>query len=254
MKLLGFGVYQNYDTKNSCLEALAAGYRHIDSAQAYRNEAHVGEAIREAGIPREQVFVTTKVICKHQGYEETLSGVDESLNKFGFDYIDLFLIHDPLAGPEKRMATWKALLESRDKGKLRDIGVSNYGIRHLEEIKSSGLGLPAVNQIEIHPYCQQRPIVKWCEDHNIVVQAYCPIIRGKMDDPVIHGNRDPAQILIRWSLQHGYVPLPKSSTPARIRSNTNVYDFSLDEEDMQRLDSLDKGDGGAISWNPIHAA
>ncbi|EIM90875.1 Aldo/keto reductase [Stereum hirsutum FP-91666 SS1] len=259
MKLLGFGVYKNYDAKPSCLEALAAGYRHIDSAQMYRNEAEVGEAIRASGIPREDVFVTTKIESKDHGYENTLKGVDESLKRFGFDYIDLFLIHDPFSGPEKRIATYKALLKSRDEGKIRTVGVSNFGIKHLEEIVSSGLELPAVNQLEIHPFCQQRPIVKWCRDHGVVIEAYCPVIRGKMDDPVFldiarkHGNRDPAQILIRWSLQHGYVPLPKSATPARIRSNANLYDFSLDEEDMERIDALDKGDAGAISWNPIHA-
>ncbi|KAI0065261.1 Aldo/keto reductase [Artomyces pyxidatus] len=259
MPLLGFGVYQNYSATPSVLEALAVGYRHIDSAQAYRNEADVGKAVRESGVPRSDVFVTTKCLNPTHGYESTLGGVDTSLTKFGFDYIDLFLIHDPMSGPERRIATWRALIESRDKGKIRSIGVSNYGVKHLQEIQSAGLELPAVNQIELHPYCQQKPIVAWCHEHNIVVQAYCPIIRGKFDDPVIGDIakkhlRDPAQILIRWSLQRGFVPLPKSATPSRIRSNAQLYDFTLDEEDLGRLDALDRGKDGAVSWNPVDHA
>ncbi|KAF7432780.1 hypothetical protein PC9H_004723 [Pleurotus ostreatus] len=258
MPLLGFGVYQNYDTKASVLEAFAAGYRHIDSAQVYRNEAHVGAAVHESSLPREELFITTKVVSKNHGYEKTLSGVDESLKKFGFDYIDLFLIHDPFSGKGLRLATWKALIEARDAGKIRSIGVSNFSDKHLEEIRDHGLEMPSVNQIELHPFCQQKPIVEYCRKHAIVVQAYCPILRGKMDHEVIQEiakkhARDPAQILIRWSLQRGFVPLPKSATPGRIHSNAQVYDFSLNEDDMKDLDSLDRGAEGAISWNPVGA-
>lgn len=259
MPLLGFGVYQNYNTTASVLEALAAGYRHIDSAQAYRNEAHVGEAVRQSSVPRSDVFVTTKCINKTHGYESTLCGVDTSLEKLGFDYIDLFLIHDPMSGTERRLATYRALLEARDQGKIESVGVSNYGLKHLDEIKTAGLELPTVNQIELHPFCQQKPIVAWCREHNVVVQAYCPLLRGRMDDPVLvdiankHG-RDPAHILLRWSLQSGYVPLPKSATAARIRSNISLYDFALDNNDMARLDALDRGSAGAISWNPVNHA
>ncbi|TFK53850.1 Aldo/keto reductase [Heliocybe sulcata] len=258
MPLLGFGVYQNYDAKPSCLEAFKAGYRHVDSAQVYRNETEVGEAVKQSGLDRKDLFITTKCVSKTHGYESTLKGVDESLSKFGFDYIDLFLIHDPLSGPEKRIQTYKALLESQKAGKIRTVGVSNYGMKHLDEIKNAGLPMPAVNQIELHPFCQQKPIVSYCNEHSIVVQAYCPIIRGKMDDPVIqqlaskHG-RDPAQVLLRWSLQRGFVPLPKSATPSRIHSNTQLYDFSLSADDMSKLDALDKGKDGAISWNPVDA-
>ncbi|KZV76654.1 Aldo/keto reductase [Peniophora sp. CONT] len=256
MPLLGFGVYQNYTTATSVLQALDAGYRHIDSAQAYRNEAHVGEGIRNSNVPREEVFVTTKCINKTHGYESTLAGVDASLQRFQSDYIDLFLIHDPMSGTEKRLATYRALLHSRDEGKIRDVGVSNFGLKHLEEIKSAGLELPSVNQIELHPFCQQKPIVEWCRAHDIVVQAYCPLLRGKMDHPTILSissktGHTPAQVLLRWSLQRGFVPLPKSATPERIVENTQLYDFVLDEEDMASLDALDRGKVGAVSWNPV---
>ncbi|KAI0053130.1 Aldo/keto reductase [Auriscalpium vulgare] len=256
MPLLGFGVYQNYTTKPSVLEALAAGYRHVDSAQAYRNESDVGAAIRQSGIPRSEIFVTTKILNPNHGYESTLTGVDTSLAKFGFDYVDLFLIHDPMSGHDRRLATYRALLKARDDGKIRTVGVSNYGVHHLKEIQTAGLELPAVNQIELHPFCQQKEIATWCSEHGIVVQAYCPLVRGAMSDPAImriaaKHARDPGQILIRWSIQRGFVPLPKSVTPARIRSNAKLYDFALDAEDMAQLDALDRGKEGAISWNPV---
>ncbi|KAF9010561.1 NADP-dependent oxidoreductase domain-containing protein [Cyathus striatus] len=230
--LLGFGVYQNYTAKPSCLEAFKAGYKHVDSAQMYRNEADVGAALRESGLKREDVFITSKVASKTHGYDITLQGIDESLKKFGF---------------------------AKKAGKIRTVGVSNYNIHHLEEIKNAGLEAPAVNQIELHPKCQQKPIVDYCRANNILIEAYCPILRGELDDPIIQElankhNRDPAQILIRWSLQKGFIPLPKSATPARIHSNAKVYDFQLSEEDIQKLDSLDKGKEGAISWNPVNAS
>ncbi|KAF8623076.1 hypothetical protein AX15_006493 [Amanita polypyramis BW_CC] len=176
------------------------------------------------------------------------------------DYIDLFLIHDPFSGTEKRLATYRALQEAKRAGKIRSVGVSNYNICHLEEIKEAGYEQPAVNQIELHPSCQQKPIVNYCLANNIVIEAYTSLVRGRMmDHPTIveiatKHNRDPAQILIRWSIQKGFVPLSKSVTPERIRSNTQVFDFELAVEDMASLDSLDKGDAGAVTWNPIHCA
>ncbi|TFL04800.1 NADP-dependent oxidoreductase domain-containing protein [Pterulicium gracile] len=259
MPLLGFGVYQNYTAKDSVLEAFKAGYTHVDSAQAYRNEAHCGEAIHASGLDRKSLFITTKCVSKTHGYESTLKGVDDSLERFGLDYLDLFLIHDPYSGTERRLATYKALKEAQKAGKIRTVGVSNYGIHHLEEIREAGMDLPAVNQIEIHPLCQQKPIVEYCNQNDIVVQAYCPLIRGSFDHGCIpavakkHG-RDPAQILLRWSLQKGFVPLVKSATPSRIVSNTKIYDFELDEEDMKSLDAMDQGPSGAISWNPVATA
>ncbi|KAJ7268836.1 Aldo/keto reductase [Mycena haematopus] len=259
MPLLGFGVYKNYDAKPSVLEAFKAGYRHVDSAQVYRNEDAVGAAVKESGLKREDVFITTKCISNTHGYESTLRGVDESLAKFKFDYIDLFLIHDPFSGTERRLATYKALLEAKAAGKIRSVGVSNYGVHHLEEIKNANFEMPSVNQIELHPLCQQKPIVEYCKANSIVVQAYCPIIRGQSDNEVIKEiaakhNRDPAQILLRWSLQKGYVPLPKSATPSRIHSNANLYDFELSGQEMAGLDALDLRQKGGISWNPVDAA
>ncbi|KAF8638077.1 hypothetical protein AX16_010709 [Volvariella volvacea WC 439] len=244
MPLLGFGVYQNYDATTSCLEAFRVGYRHVDSAQAYRNEAAVGAAVRQSGIDRSELFITTKCISKTHGYESTLRGVDQSLQKFQFDYIDLFLIHDPYSGTEKRLATYRALLEAKKAGKIKSVGVSNYGLHHLEEIRNAGLEMPTVNQIELHPLCQQKPIVAYCREHNIVVQAYCPILRGDMNYRPIQDlakkyDRDSAQILLRWSLQKG--------------SNAQLYNFELTEEDEAKLDALDRGADGAISWNPVNS-
>lgn len=260
MPILGLGVYQNYDARSSSLLAFKHGYRHIDSAQAYRNENAVGQAVKESGLKREDVFITTKCVSKSHGYDKTLAGVDESLSKFGFDYIDLFLIHDPLSGPVKRMETYKALLESRDKGKIKSVGVSNYGVKHLEEIIQAGLDTPTVNQIELHPWCQQKDIVEYCKKNDIVVQAYCPIARGqKWGHPVLEElskkhNVSAAQVLIRWSLQKGYVPLPKSTHEERIIENADVFKFELSSEDVAALDALDEGASGAISWNPVGAA
>ncbi|KJA27904.1 hypothetical protein HYPSUDRAFT_130547 [Hypholoma sublateritium FD-334 SS-4] len=258
MPRLGFGVYQNYDTTASTLEAFAAGYRHVDSAQVYRNEADVGAAVRASGIPRAELFITTKCVSKTHGYESTIAGVDASLARMQFEYIDLFLIHDPFSGTARRLETYRALLDAQAAGKIRSVGVSNYNVKHLEEIRAKGWPMPAVNQVELHPLCQQRPIVEYCAAYGIVVQAYCPIIRGRMDAPAIQAAatkhaRDPAQVLIRWSLQRGFVPLPKSATPARIRSNAQAYDFALDAGDMAALDALDLGKAGGISWNPVDA-
>ncbi|KAF9808121.1 hypothetical protein IEO21_07975 [Rhodonia placenta] len=258
MPLLGLGVYQNDDCTPACLAALQHGYRHIDSARMYRNEAQVGAAVRQSGVPRGEVFVTTKIAQNEHGYDRTVRAVDESLQRFGFDYLDLYLIHSPLSGTALRLETWKALLKAKEDGKVRTTGVSNYGVHHLEEIRAAGLEKPAINQIELHPFCQQRPIVAYCEKNGIVVQAYCPLVRGRFSDPVLQEvaakyKKDVAQVLVRWSLQHGYSPLPKSAQPARVVSNADLYDFEIAAEDMARLDALDQGKDGAISWNPVDA-
>ncbi|KAF8973082.1 2,5-didehydrogluconate reductase [Flammula alnicola] len=195
--------------------------------------------------------VPSKAFSDTHGYESTKQGVHDSLAKMKFDYIDLFLIHDPLSGKERRLEAYRALLEAKKAGKIRSVGVSNYHIKHIEEIKEAGYEMPSVNQIE--------EIVNYCKVNNIVIEAYCPIIRGKMDHPVIKEvaakyNRDPAQVLCRWSLQKEFVPLPRSWTPSRIHSNANLYDFELAEEDVKKLDDLDLGKAGSISWNPVDAA
>ncbi|TFK79654.1 Aldo/keto reductase [Polyporus arcularius HHB13444] len=254
---LGLGVYLNDDCKPACVAALKHGYRHIDSARMYRNEAQVGEALRESGVPRDQVFITSKVDSGEHGFEKTLAAIDSSLKNFGFDYIDLMLLHSPLSGKERRLEAYKALIEARNKGKVRSIGVSNYGVKHLEEIKAAGLETPAVNQVELHPFCQQKDIVDYCAKHGIVIEAYCPLIRGKWNDTIINVgkkyNKDPAQTLVRWSIQRGFVSLPKSSKPERVASNADIYDFELSAEDVAALDALDRGKEGAISWNPVDA-
>jgi len=260
MPRLGLGVYQMRECAAPCKAAFEAGYRHVDSAQMYRNEEQVGEAVNESGIPREDLFITTKCASRSHGYESTKKGVDESLKRFGFNYIDLFLIHDPLSGSKKRLETYKALVEAKEAGKLRSVGVSNYNVHHLEEIKKAGLPTPSVNQVELHPWCQQRPIADYCQKNGIIVEAYSPLTRGHhFNDPVLQKiskahNKEPAQVLIRWSLQKGFSPLPKSATPSRVKSNAEVYDFELSTEEMAALDGLDKGDGGAITWNPVNAA
>ncbi|RPD73750.1 Aldo/keto reductase [Lentinus tigrinus ALCF2SS1-7] len=254
---IGLGVYRNDDCKPACLAALKHGYKHIDSARMYRNEAQVGEARRESGVPRDQVFITSKVDSPEHGFEKTLAAIDSSLKNFGFDYIDLMLLHSPLSGKERRLEAYKALIEARNQGKLRSIGVSNYGVKHLEEIKAAGLETPAVNQLEVQPFCQQKDIVEYCNKHGIVIEAYCPLIRGAWNDTIVNigkkYNKDPAQTLVRWSIQHGFVSLPKSSKPERVVSNVDIYDFELSAEDMATLDGLDRGAKGAVAWNPVDA-
>jgi diketogulonate reductase-like aldo/keto reductase len=253
---LGFGVYKAEDAVADVTNALKAGYRHIDSAQWYENEEEVGRAVRASDIPRDEIFITTKIDIKMKDPKEAASSIDASLKKAGLDYFDLFLVHDPNGGKHVRLGKYQALLDAQKEGKIRTVGVSNYGPKHIEEIVEAGLPLPAVNQVELHPFNQQKAIVSYCQSKNIIVQAYCPLIRGAMSDQTLisiaqkHG-RDPAQILLRWSLQHGFVPLPKSSTPSRIVSNANLYDFELDEEDMRKLDGLDKGKAGSIAWDPV---
>ncbi|KAG8786779.1 hypothetical protein FRC15_010721 [Serendipita sp. 397] len=262
---LGFGVYRNQGPTvvSACSAALEAGYRHIDSAQLYGNEMEVAEALSKSGLKREEVFITTKILSKD--WNNVASCVQGSLQRFSahdtdgftFGVPDLLLIHDPRINPEDRLSMWKDVLKARDDGFVKSVGVSNFAVRHLEQIVAAGLELPVVNQIELHPFCQRRDIVEWCTKRCIVVEAYCPLVRGKYwDNPTLLNlsnkyQRDIGHILVRWSLQKGHIPLPKSSRPHRIKSNANVYDFHITIEDMEALDALDEGDNGAIAgWNP----
>ncbi|KAL4244416.1 NADP-dependent oxidoreductase domain superfamily protein [Abortiporus biennis] len=257
---LGFGVAYGFGktedpvelTKPALLEALKVGYIHVDTAHMYRNEKEVGDAVRESGIDRFKLFITSKVPENGDAY----TSVDQSLKALGFDYLDLFLIHSPPRGTQARLNMWKGLIEAKAAGKVRSIGVSNYNIHHIEEIKKAGLELPSMNQLEIHPFCQQRPIVEYCKANGIVLEAYCPVVRGRLDHPVIielaaKYKRDAAQILLRWSLQQGFVALVRSSRSERIASNAALYDFVLEDNDVAKLTALDQGTKGAISWNPI---
>ncbi|KAI0674669.1 Aldo/keto reductase [Trametes maxima] len=256
LPLLGLGVYLNDDPKPAVLAALKHGYRHIDSARMYGNEKQVGEAVRESGIPRSQVVVTTKIGNDEHGYALALAAVDDSLKQLGFEYVDIFLIHSAMSDKARRLETWRALIEAKKQGKIKAIGVSNYGVKHLEEIREAGLETPDINQIELQPLCQQKEIVEYSRKHSIIIEAYTPLMRGQWDIPAITDtakkyNKTPAQILVRWSLQHGFAPLPKSANPERVILNAEVYDFEIDAEDQARIDALDRGKAGEITWNPV---
>ncbi|KAH9867311.1 hypothetical protein IAQ61_007903 [Plenodomus lingam] len=255
---LGFGVYQSPPDVcvASCKTALEAGYRHIDTAQYYENEAEVGRALQESNVPREQVYITTKILFAGDDAASTYEKLVESVEKLAgrHGYVDLFLIHSPNFGAEKRKLMWNALEKLKQEGRTRDIGVSNYGIGQIKEIASIATSdkVPAVNQIELHPWCQQRAVVKYCQENNIAIEAYCPIVRNqKATDKTLVSiaekhRVEPNQVLIRWSLQKGFIPLPKSDSPSRIAKNADVFGFALDERDMEMLDELDEGDKGAI--------
>ena len=263
---LGYGVYQTPAsvTEDVVLKAFEAGHRHVDSARVYRNEQPVADAIRKSGIPRSELFFTSKVPPKSMGYEATKSSIESSFSQTKLDYIDLYLIHAPYGGKEGRQGAWRALVEAQQAGKIRSIGVSNYGVHHLNELEAYIKELEAQNgkgkggeisvgQWELHPWLTRPDIVAWCKERNIVLEAYCPIVRGqRFGEPTLqklakaHG-KTPAQILIRWSLQKGFVPLPKSGTPSRIVENADVYDFKLSNEDMQELETKEYS---PCSWDP----
>jgi diketogulonate reductase-like aldo/keto reductase len=257
---LGFGVYRSPTDVcvKSCLTALKAGYRHIDSAQFYRNETEVGQAVAQSELKRSDVFLTTKILSAGGSVDSSYQKCVESVQKLdpnGGDkaYADLFLIHSPNAGSKARKEMWLALERLYEEGKAKSIGVSNWGIGHINEAKEyAKIWPPHVNQIELHPWCQQRDIVKFCEENKIVVQAYSPLVRNyKANDEVLLDlakkyDRTTAQILVRWCLQKGWVPLPKSDTPERIVANADVYGFNLKDEDVKTLDDLDEGEAGSI--------
>ncbi|KAL3490036.1 NADP-dependent oxidoreductase domain-containing protein [Aspergillus germanicus] len=257
--VLGYGVYQTPTTvaEEVTVEALKLGYRHIDSAAAYKNEKEVSAAIGKAGLTRSDVFLTTKIPPAAMGYEASKQSIEDSLKKASTDYFDLILIHAPYGGKEGRLGSWRALVEAQKDGKTRSIGVSNYGIHHLEEleayIKSGGGGSIDVGQYELHPWLGRGELVAWLKKRGVVVQAYCPIVRNQRgDEPVLQElskkyGKTTAQVLIRWSLQKGFVPLPKSVTPSRIKENAEVFDFELDEGDMAKL-TTDKYE--PCAWDP----
>ncbi|KAF9903731.1 hypothetical protein BX616_001548, partial [Lobosporangium transversale] len=247
---LGLGVYQaapGKETENAVLWALQAGYRHIDTATIYDNEASVGNAIRKSGIPREQIFVTTKLTEDDQGYESAIAALELSLEKMGLDYVDLYLIHSPLCGSELRTKSWKALETLVEQGKAKSIGVSNYGVHHLKELLGSNPTIrPVVNQIEVHPWLIRQDIISFCESQDIAVEAYSPLCQAvKLQDPTLAKlatkySKSPAQILIRWSLQKGFIVIPKSAKKERIEQNADVFDFDIADGDMAVLDSMNE--------------
>ncbi|KAG5659988.1 hypothetical protein KAF25_003510 [Fusarium avenaceum] len=254
---LGFGVYLSPPETcvNSCLTALKAGYRHIDTAQYYGNEAEVGQAVQKSTVDRNDVFLTTKVLEAAGSVDLTYAKCVESIKKLDPEsgHVDLFLIHSPNPGAAKRKEMWQALERLYEEGKAKSIGVSNFGIKHIDELKQfAKVWPPHVNQIELHPWNQQREAVEYCEKNNIVVEAYSPLVRNqKADDKALNSIANkhkvtPSKVLIRYCLQKNWVPLPKSDTPDRIRANADVFEFDLDDKDMKTLDDLDEGAAGAI--------
>jgi diketogulonate reductase-like aldo/keto reductase len=256
--VLGLGVYQarpGMETREAVRTALAVGYRHVDTARAYGNETDVAAGIAASGVRREEVFITTKLWNSDHGYDATLRACDASLARLEVERVDLYLIHWPVQG--LRHETWRAMERILAEGKARAIGVSNYTIRHLEELLARANEPPSVNQMELHPFLPQRELVEWCVRQGIVAEAYAPLVKARrMDDPVLrrvaakHG-RTPAQILVRWALEHGQVVIPKSVREERIRENADVFGFALDGEDLTALDDLDEG--YRTSWDPTNA-
>ncbi|HEU0256576.1 MAG TPA: aldo/keto reductase [Microbacteriaceae bacterium] len=247
---LGFGVYKIPDDEatRAVRVALETGYRHIDTAAFYRNEAGVGRAVRESGIDRSEIFVTTKVWNDRHGYDETLRSFDESLSQLGLDYVDLYLIHWPAPKQDRYVPTWHALERLRDEGRARSIGVSNFKPHHIERLLAESGTTPVIDQVELHPMLPQRETREWCAAHSILVEAWSPLARGRMlSSPVIgriaqkHGVT-PAQCVIRWHLEQGLVVIPKSAHAERIRSNFDVFDFTLDDSDLAAIAGLESGE------------
>ncbi|MEV8213871.1 aldo/keto reductase [Leifsonia sp. NPDC077715] len=247
---LGFGVYKipEAGTADAVVTALDAGYRHIDTAAFYENERGVGEGVRRSGLDRSEVFVTSKVWWTENGYDSTLRSFDASLQRLGFDTIDLFLIHWPAPKSDRYVETWRALERVRDEGRARSIGVANFHIHHLERLARETETVPAVNQVELHPWLPQAEVRAYDAAHGIVTEAWSPLARGRiLGDPTLdrlaakHGV-SPAQVVIRWQLQLGNVVIPKSTSPERIRSNLDVFGFELDADDLAAIAGLESGE------------
>ena len=245
---LGLGVYQippGKSTVKAVKYALEIGYKHFDTAMIYGNESDVGTALKESDVKREDIFITTKVWNSDQGYDATLKACESSLKRLGLSYLDLYLIHWPVQ--EKIIETWKAMIKLLDSRKVNAIGVSNYFIKELKETIQSSEIVPAINQVEFHPFLYQKDLLQFCKNNLIQLEAYySPLTRGeRLNDPDIVRtaktyDKTPAQILVRWSLQHDLVVIPKSSHEKRILENSQVFDFHINQKDMEILDSLNK--------------
>jgi 2,5-diketo-D-gluconate reductase A len=257
---LGFGVFQiePAETAEAVERALAVGYRHIDTAEMYRNEREVGEGIRSSGVDRSEIFLTSKLNNGFHEPDEARRAFDQTLSDLGFDYVDLFLIHWPLPTLYNGdyVSTWRTLEEFRADGRARSIGVSNFQVDHLQRLLAEADVVPAVNQIELHPYLQNREVAAFGEEHDIKTEAWSPIAQGLvLDDPVVREvaeavGRTPAQVVLRWHIQHGYIVFPKSVTPSRIEENFQLFDFDLDAGQMARIDELERGEGGRTGPHP----
>jgi len=275
MPVLGLGLYMippGKAAEEAVMCALQTGYRLIDTAMYYGNEGDVGRAVSHCGIPRQEIFITTKLWNEDHGYESALRAFDRSIGELQMEYLDLYLIHWPMKNSgvlaktlrrlglktqSVRLKTWMAMEQLLANGRCRSIGVSNYMVRHLEELLAVCKEPPAVNQVEFNPFCFQRELLEFCRRHRIQLQAYCPLVRGKrLDHPTLvtvarkHG-RSVAQVLLRWALQHRVVVIPKATQPRHMRQNFDVFDFELPEEDMTRLDGLNEN--LHLYWDPTTA-
>lgn len=256
---IGLGLWLVKD-EQECLNAvkwgLQAGYRHFDSAQYYENEQFLGRAIKTSGLARKDVFITTKIKNENMWWNDLTPSFEESLEKLQMDYVDLLLLHFPVT--ELRRPAWRRMEELKKDGRAKSIGVSNYTIRHLKELLKECEIKPAVNQVELHVYLQQPELLDFCKEHDILVEAYSPLAHGHgLDNPVLSKiakkhSKSVAQIMIRWCLQVGALPLPKSVHQERIKENFDVFDFELDKADMTDLKKLDKG--YRTAWDPTNVA
>ena len=269
MPALGLGVFQTppEQTRDAVRLALACGYRHIDTAAAYGNERQVGNAVHGSGLDRSEVFLETKIWISDYGYEETLHAFDKSARKLGVEQIDLLILHQPLPSAfDRTLGAYQALETLVGYGKVRSIGVSNFMVEHLTSLLDSASVVPAINQIECHPYFAQRAVQEFCSGHGIVTQAWSPIggitfyrdgnFTSILDDPVISDiatshEKTSAQTMLRWGLQHNRSVIPKSTKPERIADNINVFDFELSADEMTRIDGLDTGRRGGREMNEI---
>lgn len=250
---MGFGTFKlpnNEHTVDIIKQAIDCGYRHIDTAFVYENEEATGKAVRSCGLKRNELFITSKLGNRDHGYENTMKEFEMTMNNLGLDYLDLYLIHWPKPlkyrdiWKEANEGTWKAFEELYDAGKIKAIGVSNFLPEHIEALLETVRIAPMVNQLELHPQYVQREAVSYCKDHMIIVEAWSPLIRGNLDHPILlilaaKYNKTPAQIVLRWSIQHGFLPLPKASGRERMLENKDIFDFELSEEDIEAMKVLE---------------
>ncbi|WP_217587308.1 aldo/keto reductase [Lentibacillus saliphilus] len=261
MPQLGFGVWQVEDAKAepAVAKALEVGYRSIDTAKVYGNEAGVGRALAKSGVPREELFITTKVWNSDHGYEETLAAFDASLERLGLDYVDLYLVHWPTPEYDQYIETYQALEKLYQDGRVKAIGVCNFNVEHLERLLDECEVVPVVNQVECHPYLQQKALKQFCAKHDIHLEAYSPLMTGGavLEDDVVHeiANRHgktSAQVILRWHLQYGNIVIPKSVTPKRIEENFAVFDFELDVSELDEIAKLDRNERKGIEPNEMN--
>lgn len=259
MPWLGLGVYKTQDGKEveqAVKAAVEAGYRSIDTASLYHNERGVGKAIQACNIPREDLFITTKIWNSDQGYDSTLYAFEESLKKLGLEYLDLYLIHWPVK--EKYKETWRAMEKLYKDGLVRAIGVSNFHVHHLEDLLTSARIVPMVNQVEFHPRLTQKTLLIFCKEKGIQLEAWSPLMRGRLlDEPTLNNiarkhGKTPVQVILRWDLQHEVVTIPKSVHAERIVANADIFDFILSDEEMRQIDALNRNERSGQDPDHFH--